>query len=107
MGRNNRQPCADAPWRILLALVCVLLVVVLGAVQVAHTHADGAANHADCALCAAAHISVHPVHAPSPAPATSVVATLEALPLAVLPRTLAIFALFTRPPPPVADIVPA
>jgi len=107
MARTDRQTRTDAPWRILLALFCVLMVVVLGAVQVAHTHADGAANHADCALCAAAHISVHPVHAPSPAPATSVVATLEALPLAVLPRTLAIFALFTRPPPPVADIVPA
>jgi hypothetical protein len=107
MVRTGRQKRANAPWRILLALVCVLLVVVLGAVQVAHTHADGTANHADCALCAAAHISVHPVHAPSPAPATAVVATLEAFPPAVLPRALAIFALFTRPPPPVADIVPA
>ena len=106
MGRNDRQPRADRPWRILLALVCVLLVVVLGSVQVAHSHADGTA-HADCALCAAAHISVHPVHAPSPAPATSVVAVLEALPPAVLPRTLAIFALFTRPPPPVANVFPA
>ena len=105
MSRNDRQHRASRPWRILLALVCVLLVVVLGAVQVAHSHPDGTANHADCALCAAAHISVHPVHAPSPAPATSVVATLEALPSVVLPRTLAIFALFTRPPPPVADIV--
>jgi hypothetical protein len=67
-------------------------------VQVAHIHADGA-DHADCALCAAAHISVHPVHAPTPAPATTVIATLEALPPAVLPRTLSTFALFTRPPP--------
>jgi hypothetical protein len=106
MGRTGRQTRAEAPWRILLALLCVLLVVVLGAVQVAHTHADGA-DHADCALCAAAHVSVHPIHAPSPAPATAVVATLEALPPAVLPRALATFALFTRPPPPVADIFPA
>lgn len=98
MGLNDRQTHADRPWRILLALACVLLVVVLGSVQVAHTHADGA-NHADCALCAAAHVSVHPIHAPSPAPTVSVVATLEALPPAVLPRTLATFALFTRPPP--------
>jgi hypothetical protein len=104
MGHADQRNRADRPWRILLALACVLLVVVLGSVQVAHTHADGA-DHADCALCAAAHVSVHPVHAPSPALATSVVVTLEALPPTVLPRTLSIFALFTRPPPPVADIV--
>ena len=99
MGRNDRQTRADAPWRILLALLCVLLVVVLGTVQVAHTHADGAANHADCALCAAAHVSVHPIHAPSPAPTISVVAVVESLPQSILPRILSTFALFTRPPP--------
>jgi len=98
MGRNDRQTRAEAPWRILLALLCVLLVVVLGSVQVAHTHADGA-NHADCALCAAAHITVHPVHAPAPAPTTSVVAAVGSLSRSVLPSTLSIFALFTRPPP--------
>jgi len=106
MGRTDRQTRGDAPWRILLALVCVLLVVVLGTVQVAHTHADGA-DHANCALCAAAHVSVHPIHAPSPAPTTSVVAVVESLPPSILPHALSTFALFTRPPPPVADIVPA
>ncbi len=99
MGRTGRQTRGDAPWRILLALLCVLLVVVLGTVQVAHTHADGAANHADCALCAAAHVSVHPIHAPSPAPTISVVAVVESLPQSILPRILSTFALFTRPPP--------
>jgi hypothetical protein len=99
MGRNNRLTRADAPWRILLALLCVLMVVVLGAVQVMHTHADGTANHADCALCAAAHISVQPVHAVAPAPTTSVVALLVALPPSILLSSLATFALFTRPPP--------
>jgi hypothetical protein len=98
MGKKDQRNRADRPWRILLALVCVLLVVVLGSVQVAHTHADGA-DHADCALCAAAHVSVHPIHAPSPAPTTSVVAVVESLPPSILPRTLSTFALFTRPPP--------
>ncbi len=99
MGRNDRQTRAEAPWRILLALLCVLLVVVLGSVQVAHTHADGNETHADCALCAAAHITVHPVHAPAPAPTTSVVAAVESLSRSILPSTLSTFALFTRPPP--------
>ncbi len=99
MGEKVRSARADPPWRILLALLCVLLVVVLGSVQVAHTHADGNETHADCALCAAAHISVHPVHAPAPAPTTSIVATLESLPPSILPSALSTFALFTRPPP--------
>ena len=105
MGHADQRLRANHPWRILLALLCVLLVVLLGSVQVAHTHADDNESHADCALCAAAHISVHPVHTPSPAPTTSVVAVVEALPPSILPRTLSIFALFTRPPP-AADIVP-
>jgi hypothetical protein len=99
MGEKVRSARAEPPWRILLALLCVLLVIVLGSVQVAHSHADGNETHADCALCATAHISVHPVHAPAPAPTTSVVAVVEALPHSTLPRTLSIFALFTRPPP--------
>lgn len=99
MGHADQRNRADRTWRILLALVCVLLVVVLGSVQVTHTHADGSDTHADCGLCAAAHISVHPIHAPSPAPTASVVAVVESLPPSILPRTLSTFALFTRPPP--------
>lgn len=98
MGRNDTQHRADPPWRILLAVLCVLLVVVLGTMQAAHTHADGA-DHADCALCATIHIAVHPVYAPAPAPTTTVVAMLEALPRSILPISVATFALFTRPPP--------
>jgi hypothetical protein len=99
MGHTDQRLRANHPWRILLALVCVLLVAALGTVQVAHTHADGTANHADCALCAAAHISVHYVSAVSPAPTTSVIAVLVALPPSIFRIALATFALFTRPPP--------
>ena len=99
MAHANQRLRANHPWRILLALLCVLLVAALGTVQVAHTHADGAANHADCALCATAHISVHTVSSAAPAPTTSVVALLVALPPSILRSALATFALFTRPPP--------
>ena len=98
MGEKVHSARAEAPWRILLALLCVLLVIVLGTVQVAHTHADNE-SHADSALCAAAHITVHPVHAPAPAPTTSVVAIVEALPPSLVSSPISIFALFTRPPP--------
>src|ERR1039458_4758118 len=99
MGHAGQRHRANHPWRLLLALLCVLLVAALGTVQVAHTHADGTANHADCALCAAAHISVHYVSAAAPAPTTSVVALLVALPPSILTSVLSTFALFTRPPP--------
>jgi len=85
--------------RLLLALACVLLVVVLGTAQVAHAHSDGNQNHADCALCLTAHITAQPAFAPAPVPTTRVITAVEAVPTTTLPRTLAIFALFTRPPP--------
>jgi hypothetical protein len=85
---------------VLLTLVCVLLVVVLGAVQVAHSHADRADVHANCTLCVTAHVSVHPVRTPAPVPAVAVAALLEvAAPPARVRSTLRPFALFTRPPP--------
>lgn len=83
----------------MLAALCVLLVVVAGVVQVAHTHSDGAATHADCGLCAAAHISVQVAYAPSSAPPVAVASAVEPVVVAVLPPALSTFALFTRPPP--------
>ena len=105
MGCDQPRVRAENPWRVLLALLCVLLVVVAGAVQVAHTHADGADTHASCSLCAAAHVSVDLVQSPAPAPAASVVAVLETRPTAIVPSVLCTFALFTRPPP--VAVVPA
>jgi hypothetical protein len=97
-GKYPRQSTPSS-WRFLLALFCVLLVVVAGTAQVAHTHADGADTHADCSLCAAAHVTVQVVQTPAPAPTVTVVAVLEALPLSVASSALSTFALFTRPPP--------
>jgi hypothetical protein len=95
MGLNRQIARTASPWRVLLALVCVLLVVVAGTIQVAHTHADGAA----------AHVTVNLVQSPAPAPAATVIAVLHSLPLLVVPSALSTFALFTRPPP--ADAVSA
>jgi hypothetical protein len=105
MGDYRQRRCAGHPWRVLLALICVLLVVAAGTVQVAHTHADGAVTHADCSLCVAAHSTVHQAQTPVPAPTVAVIAVLEAIPPTVRPVALSTFALFTRPPP--ADFVPA
>src|ERR1700678_3914156 len=99
MAGNDLRRRAQGRWRLLLALLCVLLVVVAGTAQVAHTHADGADTHADCSLCAAAHVTVHMVQTPAPAPTVAVVAMLESLPPSAVPTALSTFALFTRPPP--------
>ena len=98
MGRTGHKAHPGSTWRVLLALMCVLLVVVAGTVQVAHTHAD-AATHADCSLCVAAHVTIHLVETPAPAPTAAVVTVLETLPPVVRPTALSTFALFTRPPP--------
>ena len=105
MGHRDRRYRAVRSWRVLLALACVLLVVVSGVVQVAHTHADGADAHANCSLCAAAHVTVHLAQTPVPAPTAGVIARLKAAPARILSSGLSIFALFTRPPP--AVTVPA
>jgi hypothetical protein len=100
MGSSDQRRRTDSPWRILLALVCVLLVLVTGTVQVAHTHADGADTHASCSLCAVAHITVHLAQTPAPAQAPAAIVTmLQALPPAAIASALSTFALFTRPPP--------
>lgn len=89
----------------LLAILCVLLVVVAGTAQVAHSHADGTDTHADCSLCVAAHVTVHIAKTPAPARPVAVVARVEALLQAVLPSALTPFSLYIRPPP--VAVVPA
>jgi len=68
-------------------------------VQVAHTHASGEIGHADCALCATAHVVAQTVANPSPAPAALVIAPVQQLLLQHPPSRISVFALFTRPPP--------
>ena len=105
MGGNHQRQNARSTWRRLLALLCIVLVAVAGTVHVAHTHADGADTHADCSLCAVAHVTVQLAQNPAPAPPVMVFAVFEDLPLAVVSSALSTFALFTRPPP--AAVVPA
>ena len=87
-------------WRLLLSLLCISLVVACGTIQVVHVHPQGDFSHADCALCATAHVSVQlaetsvpPVHA------TPVILAVEAFVAPAATQTLSTFALFTRPPP--------
>jgi len=90
--------------RLAVAVLCALLIVFAGVVQVAHTHPGSAATHADCSLCVAAHITVHLAQSPAPALLTAVVTRVEVTPVRVRASALSTYALFTRPPPASAAI---
>jgi hypothetical protein len=86
--------------RSLVAILCVVLILFVGAAQVLHTHApDEAAANPGCSLCAVAHVSA----LPSPVLASPVVAEAVlavAQPDAVsAPSRFFSFSLYVRPPP--------
>lgn len=83
----------------MLAVLCVLLVVVAGTVQIVHIHADRTDTHADCSLCAAAHVSVQSVQQQVFTAPVQTVRTVELKRQSRPARLNLSFALFHRPPP--------
>lgn len=97
---SQRHPAhASQTLRILLAGVCVLLILFIGAAQVLHTHTAAEAANPGCSLCAVAHLSVltAPV-ATSPVPVATT-APIRAAEIAPPPPRLFSFATYVRPPP--------
>jgi len=101
LGKKSQR---QTPWRVLLGLLCLALVVLGSTIQVAHTHAGGDLSHADCSLCLTAHVVAQVVSNPVPIPAALVVASVEESLPESRPATLSVFALFTRPPPAVSRL---
>ena len=99
MGEDQRLRSRTTTWRVLLAILCVVLAIVAGTAQVVHTHADGTDTHADCSLCAAAHVTVQTVQTPVLARPVAVTFVFEPRPQPRPASRLFDFALFTRPPP--------
>jgi hypothetical protein len=89
----------DSPWRLLLVFFCIALIVFGGTISVAHSHPKGDISHADCALCVAAHVTIHSTEAPAVIPVVHVFATVHVAFPPARPETLTSFALYTRPPP--------
>ncbi len=90
----------QAPWlRILIATVCILLVLIVGAAHMLHAHPAGSPPEAGCSLCVVAHLSA------SPAPfiaGPAISAELRALPPPEPTHTAdsaSILAFTIRPPP--------
>lgn len=98
MAGQGSKSGSPNTWRLLLAFLCIGLVIVLGTVQAAHSHPDRV-FHADCTLCATAHVAVHPSLPPVVLHVTHVESLIEALVLPTRQTALQTFALFTRPPP--------
>ena len=105
MARHSSNTTSQSPWKLLLALLCIALVIACGTIQAVHVHPDGDLSHADCPLCATAHVTVQVVQPPVTLHVAPVVSMVEAYLPAIPSRTLSIFALFTRPPP--VDTLPA
>jgi disulfide bond formation protein DsbB len=85
--------------RVAVALVCILLVLFVGAAQMLHQHVGGEAQNPACSLCVVAHLAA------TPAPAAHAAMIAEAVRLARPPtlqfapaRTFP-FNLYVRPPP--------
>ena len=97
-NRENRK--IRVPWRLVLSLVCISLVIACGTIQLVHVHPQGNISHTDCALCATAHVTVQlgetPVTLHHVVP---VISAIEAFASPAAAQVLSTFALFTRPPP--------
>jgi len=97
--RQNSNAHSRSPWKLLLALLCIALVIVCGTIQVAHVHPDGDLSHSDCPLCATAHVAVRATELPVIAHIVPIVSTVEVFFPSIPSITFSTFALFTRPPP--------
>jgi hypothetical protein len=97
--RKSSNTKSQSPWKLLLALLCISLVIACGTIQAIHVHPDADLSHADCPLCATAHVAVQVVEPPVALHVAPVVSLVETFLPAIPSRTLTTFALFTRPPP--------
>ena len=85
--------------RFLVVLLCVLLILFVGATQTLHSHASNEAANPGCSLCAVAHVTA----LPTPVPASPVVAeVVDLVPDSnqfAEPNRFFSFSLYVRPPP--------
>jgi len=91
-------PSSRFAWARVLGVFCIALVLMSGAIQVAHSHANGQPDH-DCSLCLAAHQMAH-VAAPITLNLSCVIVAVVVAPRTLeRPRPAVSFHLISRPPP--------
>jgi hypothetical protein len=86
-----------------LALLCALLVIFAGLIQVTHSHGADTLSHPDCALCVSAHSTASPSALVILPAALTHIARIESAAPAEAPRFLFTYSHRIRPPP----VVPA
>jgi len=91
-------PHMRSPWRLLLGVLCISLILVVGTLSVTHSHVDGKV-HSDCSLCVTAHAAVHNAAPPPQIFLSQVFTEFEASGPVARPQSAPQFALFSRPPP--------
>jgi hypothetical protein len=98
LGKITMSP-VRSPWRVVLGVLCIALVMVGGIVSVTHTHSQREISHQDCGLCVTAHMAVQVAVTVTQVCVAKVFTRVEAsLPVASHDFTPQ-FALFSRPPP--------
>jgi hypothetical protein len=89
---------ARSSWIALVGIVCVALVLMIGIVQVVHSHPSGHPDP-DCALCVTAHQAVQVVALITLNISSQTVEHISLEPDLQLPRSSFFFRLDCRPPP--------
>jgi quinol-cytochrome oxidoreductase complex cytochrome b subunit len=88
-----------SPWRIVLGVVCIALIMVGGLVSATHTHSQREITHQDCSLCVTAHMAVQVAVTVTQVCVAQVFTRVEASRPIVAHDFTPQFALFSRPPP--------
>jgi len=93
-----------SPWRILLGVLCIALVMLSGVAAATHSHSHGEVSHQDCGLCVTAHMAIQIAVTVTQVCVVQVFTRVEASsPIASL-QLAPQFALFSRPPPADANL---
>jgi hypothetical protein len=88
-----------SPWRVLLGVLCIALVMVGGIVSVTHTHSQQETSHQDCGLCVTAHMAVQVAVTVTQVCVAQVFTRVEQSRPVARQDFTSEFALFSRPPP--------
>jgi hypothetical protein len=88
-----------SPWRVLLGVLCISLVMLGGVVSATHTHSDGNGSHQDCGLCVTAHMAIQVAVSVTHVFVSEVFTRVESSNPIASHNFAPHFPLFSRPPP--------
>ena len=97
----GRYPTSQmrSPWRIILGVLCITLLMLSGVVSAAHSHPDGEVSHPDCGLCVTAHMAIQVAVTVTQVCVAQVFTRVEASSPIASHQFTPQFSLFSRPPP--------